>query len=122
MNGQLQRRLQLCNGSTESLNHLMFECPNAKAVRTRVFRFIDGMLAFRSFEEEIGYMNKLNKKKTDRAKLIVACWTEMIYDIWMQRNNIIFASRTSIVSHVVHNIVFKITGRVSDTVRELLIR
>ena len=112
----------LCNGSTESLNHLMFEFPNAKAVQTGVLRFLDGIWGPRSFEEEIDYMNKLNKKKTDRAKLIVACWTKKIYGIWMQHNYIIFASRTSIVSHVVHNIVFRIVGRVSDTMRKLLIR
>ena len=44
------------------------------------------MLEDNNFSEEILRMNKLNKKKTGRAKLSVEVWTEMIYYLWMQHN------------------------------------
>lgn len=39
-----------------------------------------------TLKDEILKMNKLNKKKTDRVKLIVGVWTEMNYSLWIQSN------------------------------------
>ena len=59
-------------------------------------------------------MNKLNKKKTDLAKLIVGVWTEMIYSLWMHRNRKIFDNHSCNINDIVKNIVFRVVGRVND--------
>ena len=65
----------LCDGGSETLHHLLFDCSNAKQVREGVFNFLAHTWNASSCEDEIKIMVKLNKKKTNKAKLIVICWT-----------------------------------------------
>ena len=63
----------LCEGGNETLNHIMVECLNTREIRAGVFRFLERPWVVDSFEEELKCMHKLNRKKTDKAKLIVTC-------------------------------------------------
>ena len=93
----------LCAGGHETSQHLLFDYENAKQVRKGVFNFLDHTWNVRSWEDEIKFMAKMNRKKTSKAKLIVICWIEMIYVIWMQRNQKLFAE----TGHSVLNVVKK---------------
>ena len=80
----------LCNGEIESAQHLLNECQLTQTVRNRLFSFLKYRPDASNLQEEILLMNKINKKKTDRAKLIVGIRIEMIYSITMHRNKNIF--------------------------------
>ena len=66
-------------------------------------------------------MSKINQKKTDRTKLIVGIWTEMIYSIWMHCNRKIFDNHSSNAKEVTDYIVFRIAGRVNNRMKEMLV-
>ena len=66
-------------------------------------------------------MSKINREKTNKAKLIVICWTKMIYGILIQRNKKMSAATNQLVTNV-KNIIFKSASRASSSLRELLIR
>ena len=111
----------LCNGAIESAHHLLYECQFTQIVRNRLFNFLKCRPDAANLQEEILKMNKINKKKTDRAKLIVGIWTEMIYSIWMSRNKKIFENRNSNTKEVIDQIVFRLAGRVNNKMKEMLV-
>nr|QIA97952.1 hypothetical protein AP_R.00g000480-v1.0.a3 [Amaranthus palmeri] len=114
-------RCVLCNNASESAHHLFFDCRNAKEIRAKIFNFLSWNLNEANFHDEIQCMSKLNKKKTDRAKLIVGLWTEMIYNIWMQRNRKIFDNHSFNQKEVIDCIVFRIAGRVNSRMNDMLV-
>lgn len=83
----------LYDGGQETLQHLLFDCENAKQVLRVVFSFLDHIWQAMTWEEDIKVMAiaKINKRRTNTAKLIVIRWKEIIYRIWMQRNQKFFA-------------------------------
>ncbi|CAO2834641.1 unnamed protein product [Amaranthus hypochondriacus] len=111
----------LCSGARETNHHLFFDCANAKEVRNRLFNFLPRGLDDPNFKTEILQMNKINKKKTDRAKLIVGLWTEMIYCIWMQRNKKVFDTHTFNSEKAVDCIVFRMAGRANSRMLDMLV-
>lgn len=62
-------------------------------MRRKVFGFFTSALNLNSFEEEVQFMARVNHKKSDKAKVIVSCWVEMLYGVWLQRNNMKFQGK-----------------------------
>ncbi|XP_057520711.1 uncharacterized protein LOC130800983 [Amaranthus tricolor] len=60
----------LCNGGSESLNHLMLKCPDGREIYDGAFSYLEKVWEVDTFEEEIKLINKINRKNTDKAKLI----------------------------------------------------
>ena len=111
----------LCSGAIESTQHLLYDCQFTQSVRNCLFSFLKYRPESSNFQEEIQKMNKINKKKTDRAKLIVGIWTEMIYSIWMHRNRKIFDNRSCNMKELTNYIVFRLAGRVNNRMKEMLV-
>lgn len=64
----------------------MIYCDFNKTVRDKVFCFIDEDLVRHEFDVEVKFMARLNGRKSDKAKVIIASWVEMIYCILIHRN------------------------------------
>lgn len=111
----------MCNRISESAQHLFYDCPFAQKVRSHLLNFLQHKLENTSFTEDILKMNKLNKKKTDRAKLIEGVWTKMIYNIWMQSNRKIIDNRSCNITNVVKDIIFRVAEKVKNRMREMLV-
>ena len=105
----------------ESAQHLLHECQFTKIVRNLLFSFLNYRPDAPNFQEEILKMNKIYKKKPNRAKLIVGIWTEKIYSIWMYRNKKIFDNRNSNTKEVTDHIVFRLAGRVNNKMKDMIV-
>ena len=110
-----------CNRATESNQHMLYDCQFTQDIRNRLFSFLNYRLEVSNLQEEVQKMSKINKKKTDQVKLIVGTWTEMIYSIWMHRNRKMFDNRNSNTKEITDYIVFRITGRVNNRMKEMLV-
>ena len=68
---------------------MFFQFNNAKKVEDKFSTFLSSTPRHSNFLHGINEMGKINSKKTPRAKVIVAIWTETIYAICLQRNNLV---------------------------------
>lgn len=89
-NSQVSTMCRFCDHYVEDVQHILFSCEYARQVRTNLKTFAHIQFTNTGFEEEVAQMARLNSRKAPRTKFVVAIWTEMIYQIWLQRNCNIF--------------------------------
>ena len=112
----------VCSLEEENLQHLLIDCVFAKEVRDHVFSFLPASLIECTLQEEIKHMTKLNRKTSDTTKLIVTCWTGMIYGIWFPRNTKVFEGQHKGLASLAWHILYRVAVRVKESMRVMLIK
>jgi hypothetical protein len=83
-----------------------------------IFRYVQQQ---RNLEDEVQMLVRISKKKTMRAKLFVMLWTEMLYMVWLQRNEKVFRGHVLSCDPVCRQILFRVACRAADSMRQLMI-
>lgn len=67
-------------------------------------------------------MARTNNKMSLKALLIVACWIELVAEIWKQRNNKIFEDKLCDTQTVANSILFRVACRCNKKSLVLLVK
>ena len=110
-NPSIDLSCRICNGFTDSQDHLFGECDFAKSLWSLVFAFLAKPIPFVSLDAQIHMMTHLSKEKSPLATVIVRCWTEFVYAVWHHRNLKIFKGRMDAPEHVARTIAFRVACR-----------
>lgn len=105
---------RIYSNGEENIDHIFVLCYYVKEVRKRVFSFLQYDLQHVRFCEELNHMAKLNKKSTDKAKLITCLWTELMYVIWDQKNSKAFGKGLLSPRDAAKQDIFHVSCRVND--------
>lgn len=65
-------------------------------------------------------MVKYCRKKDSRSKLVVICFTELVYVIWCNRNSCIFRSHSGTFDDIIRDILFRVASRCHVDVKGML--
>ena len=73
------------------------------------------------FASAVQLMNKLSKRKCAKACITMMLWTEILYQVWHQRNARIFKGAIFLPYHVAKNVLFYVASRLDDVRKASLI-
>ena len=102
---------RICQSSVDSQVHLFGECYYVKELWTLVFSFLATPISFAGLEDQIQFMITISKKKTPVTRVIIRCWTELVYEVWHQRNLHTFEGRLDRPATAARSILFRVACR-----------
>ena len=112
---------KLCQTDRESITHLCFSCAMAR----RVWTFCQQQLGFpavnRNFQEEVQYVVQCSRSRTPQAQLYCIFFVEALYQVWLNRNALVFQGADMDVIASSRQILFRTSCRSTEAMRPLLI-
>lgn len=76
----------------ETIEHLFFYYPTLKELWSHVLAWLKVDHNPQGWDEEKYWLNKVGKEKGWKAQMIRSAATEMVYESWRYRNNLIFGN------------------------------
>lgn len=108
-------------GKMENHRHIFIECEYVTKVRSIVMgRFAYDNTA-NTIEEETIRLSMIAKKKTPMARVYTICWSELMYEVWVQRCKMVFQNHCDPEATVARRVLFKAASRVCDKFKEFLL-
>lgn len=104
------------------MNHLFFECEFATGVWHPILQMMGFNQQGRGFQYEWQLAATNAHSKRRRSMLYVMLFTEVVYTIWIQRNNKIFRGSCLPTSQVMKEMFSKASASCKDSDRILLLR
>ncbi|XP_058775623.1 uncharacterized protein LOC131649900 [Vicia villosa] len=118
--GMIQhQRCELCDGEDESLDHLLFRCPQTVRIWNDLLHWLD---IKDTYSLNFDWMKKITKGKGIKRSILKAVSTEVVSSIWMYRNHKTFgnmglySNTDSIITHIQDIIVYR--GWMKSTYRK----
>lgn len=111
----------LCQQENESVQHLFFQCDYSNQVWTEILKLLKYNRSIRDWEQEVEWVGQQCRKTKAQGKVLAMCFSETIYNVWLQRNSDIFNSHKLPVKKLVRDIIFRVSCRCNSDMRNLLI-
>lgn len=111
----------LCNNAPETLAHLFFECNYS----SEIWKHLQDSLGMDIGFQFAGITQRLQKhssSNTPKKQLLCMFFTETVYAIWIERNNLIFNRSCKPPNVVIRNIIYNVACKCSDKSRALLVK
>ena len=105
----------LCSTMPESTGHLFFECSYSAAVWGKILQQLQFHRNPAPFDQELAWILKATKRTGDRYKLLLMFFSESVYGIWLQRNEMVFNQQCRSPADLVHDIQFRVACRATDS-------
>ncbi|XP_021754908.1 uncharacterized protein LOC110720206 [Chenopodium quinoa] len=112
---------KLCGNVAESIDHLFFKCTFSAQIWGAVLQILHCQRNPGSFDSELLWATKCGKKGTPKHKLFLMFFAEIIYAIWIQRNEVVFNQYHRSADALMREISFKVASRCNDRQCEILI-
>ncbi|XP_056685989.1 uncharacterized protein [Spinacia oleracea] len=110
-----------CNTTSESVDHLFFECGFTSQVWQRVLTLLQFAKAPAGFHDELEWVLKCSKKNGASQKLLVMFFAEAVYSIWLNRNDKLYNQHCRTLAELFKDIQFRVAARCpSDLCSKLL--
>ncbi|XP_058741022.1 uncharacterized protein LOC131613364 [Vicia villosa] len=103
-------RCCLCKSDEESINHLLFVCPDTVCIWAKILAWIQVSHTPQSWDAEILWLSKNTNGKGWRASILKLAAAETIYSVWKYRNDICFGNavdKAKIVDNIIDIIVYR---------------
>lgn len=81
---------KLCNGGPETINHVLFQCQDARSLWSEVGLSLASISLHQSLEENISYVLNL-MEDNNRPQPLVCSVPWVLWLIWKNRNSILYA-------------------------------
>lgn len=111
----------LCGLSGESVEHMFFEC----SVSSHLWQNVLNLLRFgrpaARFTNELSWMIKSSKRGGGRHKLLIMLFAEIIYSMWLNRNDKLFNNHCKTSDVLFRETMFKVAARAPTELSNLLI-
>ncbi|KNA12666.1 hypothetical protein SOVF_123880, partial [Spinacia oleracea] len=102
----------------ETIDHLFFKCPVSAAVWHKVLLGIGVDKGSSGFTNELEVVTKRSRKTGDISKLYVMCFIEAVYQLWLNRNAIVFEQSGKTIESLAKEILFRVSCRCTDSLKE----
>ncbi|XP_010693427.1 uncharacterized protein LOC104906383 [Beta vulgaris subsp. vulgaris] len=112
---------KLCQADRETVPHLFFSCTVARRVWTICQQQLGFPTVNRSFQEEVQCVVQCSRSRSPQAQLYCIFFVEAIYQIWLNRNALVFQGSAMDVLASSRQILFRTACRSSEAMRPLLI-
>ncbi|OIS97875.1 hypothetical protein A4A49_62400, partial [Nicotiana attenuata] len=91
---QVPQYCAFCKATTETLEHLFFECSVTRSVWTRLLVWLGMKRNINEWKGELSWACRMARKKTERAAIASYVFAMLIYSLWRERNMIRFQQST----------------------------
>ncbi|XP_021852492.1 uncharacterized protein [Spinacia oleracea] len=100
----------LCSSSSESVEHLFFECGFTFQIWQKVLNILQFTRSPTGFQAELDWIVKCSKKNGGRHKLLVMFFAETMYSIWLNRNDKLCNQHRKTLIELFGDIQLKVAG------------
>ncbi|KNA12383.1 hypothetical protein SOVF_126430, partial [Spinacia oleracea] len=99
----------VCSTDKENIDHLLFKCPVSAAVWHKVLMCIGVDKRSSGFTNELEAVTKRSRKTGDSSKLYVMCFIETVYQLWLNKNAIVFRKSGKTTEGLAKEILFRVS-------------
>ena len=110
----------LCHPDVEDRDHLFGACSFVREVHSHVATVFSFPWPL-PFTSVVQLMSKHSKRKSVKTCITVMLWTEILFRVWLQRNERIFEGKILRPCHVAKNVLFYVASRLDDVRKASLI-
>lgn len=110
-----------CGSDLEKIQHLFIACSYTATVWKQIIRLMQCSKNASNFDIKVAAALRMRKKCTVRSKIYNIMFTEIVYNLWIQRNDRVFGAGQKNTEQLCKEIIFKVAVRCSDSKRNLLL-
>lgn len=111
----------LCKTIYESVLHLFFECSYSNQVWQDILKLLKFNRVCQQWDSEVAWISRQSRKKQPRYQVLVMCFCEAIYLVWLQRNSKVYNNSCFSQGQIYREIIFRVSTRCNDVMRNWLI-
>ncbi|XP_021835349.2 uncharacterized protein [Spinacia oleracea] len=111
----------LCSTDLETVQHLFFQCSYSQQVWQQVLQVLKIQRPSFGFDQEIQIAVRMCKRSSGTSKLFIAVFAEVVYGLWIQRKQRVFAGHSQVPDHIVRAAIFRVACRCKESDLHLLL-
>ncbi|XP_019250940.1 PREDICTED: uncharacterized protein LOC109229843 [Nicotiana attenuata] len=118
---QGEDKCSLCQGQEETRDHIYVECSYTREVLKRVMHWAQKLsLTGTNWEQHVQEVIRRAKGRSREAQLFKMLYTEMVHNIWIERNQRIFEKKNKSWEKIAKDTVYVCCARAPSSIAELV--